>query len=159
MKNFISNKYLLLFIRIVLGSLFIYSAALKIMDAEYFAKSLYNYRILPAETLNLFALIIPWLELVIGLLLVLGIFVKESALLGSILMIIFIAAIVSAVARGLDIDCGCFGTKDGTRVGLLKIIEDLLILLGFIWITFYGSDFLALTKSKKISMNKPESSF
>ena len=159
MRKIISNKYLLLTIRLVLGALFIYSAVLKIDDAEYFAKSLYNYRILPVETLNLFALIIPWLELVIGLLLILGIFVKESALLGSVLMTIFIAAIVSAVARNLDIDCGCFGTKDGTQVGLLKIIEDLFILLGFLWITFYGSDFLALTKSKKISLDKPESSF
>jgi putative oxidoreductase len=159
MKSFISNKYLLLFIRLVLGGLFIYSAALKIIDVSYFAKSLYNYRILPVETLNLFALIIPWLELVIGLLLVPGIFVKENALLGSILIIIFIAAIASAVARNLDIDCGCFGTRDGTRVGLLKIIEDLFILLGFIWIAIYGSDFLALTKSKNIRIDKPESYF
>jgi uncharacterized membrane protein YphA (DoxX/SURF4 family) len=133
----------------VVGGIFIYSALTKITDLEYFAKSLYNYRILPEASLNLVALIIPWLELIIGLFIVLGIFVKESALLGGFLMIVFIAAISIAIVRGLDIECGCFGTKDGSRVGLLRIVEDLFILLGFIWLAAFGSDFLTLIKSKK----------
>lgn len=149
MNKFLSNKYLLLIIRIVVGGIFIYSAFTKITDLEYFAKSLYNYRILPEQSLNLFALIIPWLEMIIGLFLVFGIFVRESALLGAFLMIVFIAAISIAIVRGLDIECGCFGTKDGSRVGLLRIIEDLLILLGFLWLAAFGSDFLSLTKLKR----------
>ena len=149
MNKILSNKYLLLIIRIAVGGIFIYSALTKITDLEYFAKSLYNYRILPEASLNLFALIIPWLELIIGLFIVLGIFVRESALLGGFLMIVFIAAISIAIVRGLDIECGCFGTKDGSRVGILRIVEDLLILLGFIWLAAFGSDFLSLVKSKK----------
>lgn len=159
MNKFVSNKYTLLIIRLIIGGLFIYSAITKIIDTDYFVKSLYNYRLLPEVSLNFFALFIPWLELVIGCLLVLGIFVRESALIGSILMIIFIAAIGIAVARGLDIECGCFGTRDGSRVGVLKIIEDLLILLGFIWVTVYGSDFLAVLKSKSISFKKSTDPF
>jgi putative oxidoreductase len=151
MTDFFSNKYLLFALRIILGSLFIYSAVTKITDVDYFVKSLYNYKLLPEESLNYVALLIPWLELIIGLFILLGIFVKESALLGGILMVLFIAAIGIAVGRGLDIECGCFGTKDGSRVGLLKIIENLFILLGFIWLTFYGSDFLAILRSKKIN--------
>jgi len=99
-------------------------------------------------------MIIPWLELIIGVFLILGIFVRESAVLGSILMILFIMAIASAMARGLDIECGCFGTKNGSRVGLLRIIEDLAILLGFMWLAAFGSDFLALVKSKRINKNQ-----
>ena len=157
MNKFFSNKYLLLVIRIIVGGIFIYSALTKITDLGYFAKSLYNYRILPEVTLNLFALLIPWLELIIGLLIVLGIFVRESALLGGILMIVFIAAISIAIVRGLDIECGCFGTKDGSRVGLMRIIEDLLILLGFIWLAAFGSDFLSVLKIKR--KNKPQLPF
>ncbi len=159
MNNFFSNKYLLLFIRLIIGALFIYSAITKIIDTDYFVKSLYNYRLLPEVSLNFFAIFIPWLELIIGCLLVLGIYVRESALLGTILMIVFIAAISIAVARGLDIECGCFGTRDGSRVGLLRIIEDLLILLGFAWISVYGSDFLAILKSKNENIKEPAEPF
>ena len=148
MTAFLSNKYLLFAVRLILGALFIYSAATKITDLDYFAKSLYNYRLLPESSLNFFALIIPWLEMIIGIMLVAGIYVRESALLGTVLMIVFIGAVGIALSRGLDIECGCFGTRDGSRVGILKIVEDLFILLGFVWLSVFGSDFLALTKSK-----------
>ena len=159
MKDFFSNKYLLLFVRLIIGGLFIYSAVTKIADPVYFAKSLYNYKLLPESSLNFFALLIPWLEFVIGVLLVLGIFVRENALIGGILMILFIGAIGIAVARGLDIECGCFGTKDGSKVGIMRIIEDLIILAGFIWIAVCGSDFLALHKSSTVEDDKPEFPF
>lgn len=154
MNSFLSNKYLLLILRLVLGGLFIFSAVTKIVDAEYFAKSLYNYRLLPEASLNFAALIIPWIELIVGVLLALGIFVRESALLGSVMMVVFIAAISIALARGLDIECGCFGTKDGGKVGVLKIIEDVLLLLGFIWLTFYGSDFISVLKPRNTGIKK-----
>ena len=159
MTKIISNKYLLFVLRLILGILFIYSAFTKLTDLEYFSKSLYNYRLLPEGSLNFFALIIPWLELIIGILLIAGIYVRENALLGTVLMTVFIAAIAIAIGRGLDIECGCFGTKDGSRVGAMKIIEDVFILLGFIWLSVYGSGFLALTNPDKIDINKPESSF
>ncbi len=159
MTAFLSNKYLLFIIRLILGALFVYSAFTKITDLDYFAKSLYNYRLLPEESLNFFALIIPWLELTVGILLIIGIYVKESALLGTLLMTVFTAAIAIALARGLDIECGCFGTRDGSRVGILKIIEDVFMLLGFILLAVNGSGFLALTKSNKSDIKKTESSF
>ncbi len=148
MNRFLQNKYFLFIVRILLGALFIFSAITKISDLDFFIKSLENYKLLPVETLNLVALIIPWMELIIGLFLILGFFVKESALLGSIMMGIFIMAIIISLARGLNIDCGCFGTVDGSKVGISKLIEDFIILLGFIWITLNGSSFLAVSKDK-----------
>jgi len=146
MSKFFSNKYLLFFLRILLGSLFIYSAVTKIVDTSYFVKSIENYKLLPSESLNIIAMIIPALELIVGVFLLLGVFVKESALVGSILMIIFILAVATALVRGLDIDCGCFGTAGGSRVGLLKLFENFLILAGYLWLTKTGSDFLAVIK-------------
>lgn len=148
MKKFFRNKYLLLTIRVILGLLFIFSALTKMTDLDYFVKSIENYKILPAESLNLFALIIPWMEIIIGIFLLIGLFVKESALLGSLMMVIFIAAIIIALARGLNIDCGCFGTIDGSKVGIQKLVEDFIILLGFILLTINGSSYLAILKEK-----------
>ncbi len=150
MIKFFSNKYLLFAIRIILGSLFIYSAIIKIINIDFFVKSLYNYKLLPEESLNYAALFITWLELIVGLLIFTGIYIKESALIGGILTLLFIGAVSAALARGLDIECGCFGTKDGSRVGTLKILEDIFILLGFVWLAVYGSDFLAILKPHKI---------
>jgi putative oxidoreductase len=155
MHAVLSNKYLLLIIRLVLGSIFIYSAAMKIIDTGYFVKSLENYKLLPVESLNIFALIIPSLELIVGIFLLLGLFVKESALIGSIMMIVFIAAIAIALSKGLNIECGCFGTADASRVGLLKIIEDFFILLGFIWLSITGSDFLSILKEDRTETDSP----
>ncbi|HSD62837.1 MAG TPA: MauE/DoxX family redox-associated membrane protein [Ignavibacteriaceae bacterium] len=148
MKKFFGNKYLLLTIRVILGFLFIFSALTKMTDLDYFVKSIQNYKILPDESLNLFALIIPWMEIIIGIFLLVGLFVKESALLGSLLMVVFIAAIIIALARGLNIDCGCFGTADGSKVGVQKLLEDFIILLGFILLTINGSYYLSILKDK-----------
>ena len=151
---FFTNKYFLFSIRIILGLIFIYSAITKMVDLNYFVKALENYKILPQETLNLFALVIPWIEMIIGIFLLLGFFVKESALVGSIMTGIFIVAVITALTRGLNIDCGCFGTGDGSKVGIMKLIEDFIILLGFIWITLNGSEFLVIMKDKA-QTNRP----
>ena len=151
---FFTNKYFLFSIRIILGLIFIYSAITKMVDLNYFVKALENYKILPQETLNLFALVIPWIEMIIGIFLLLGFFVKESALVGSIMAGIFIVAVITALTRGLNIDCGCFGTGDGSKVGIMKLIEDFIILLGFIWITLNGSEFLVIMKDKA-QTNRP----
>ena len=145
MKNILSNRYFLFAVRLLLGFLFIYSGVIKIDDSGYFVKSLDNYKLLPPEFVNFSALLIPAIELIIGAFLLLGIFVKETALVADIMMIVFIAAIITAIARGLDIECGCFGTSDGTRVGLIKIIENIFILTGCALLSVFGSQFLSIT--------------
>lgn len=148
MNNFFLNKYFLFSIRVILALLFIFSAITKIADMDYFVKSLENYKLMPTESLNLLALIIPWMELIIGVFLLIGFLVKESAFIGSIMLGIFIIAIIISLTRGLNIDCGCFGTIDGGKVGILKLVEDFFILLGFVWLTLNGSSYLAVLKEK-----------
>ena len=145
MKNILSNRYFLFAVRLLLGFLFIYSGVIKIDDSGYFVKSLDNYKLLPPEFVNFSALLIPAIELIIGAFLLLGIFVKETALIADIMMIVFIAAIITAIVRGLDIECGCFGTSDGTRVGWIKIIENIFILTGCALLSVFGSQFLSIT--------------
>ncbi len=150
MKNILSNRYFLFAVRLLLGLLFIYSGIIKIDDTGYFVKSLDNYKLVPPEFVNIFALLIPAVELIVGAFLLLGIFVKETALVADIMMIVFIVVIITAIARGLDIECGCFGTSDGTRVGLIKIIENFFILTGCVLLSVFGSQFLSITDHRKI---------
>jgi uncharacterized membrane protein YphA (DoxX/SURF4 family) len=100
--------YLPLMIRISLGGIFIYSGGLKIADPVAFAGNVAAYQILPYFACYLVAATLPWIEGITGVLLVGGWKTRSATILVIILDLVFMAAIISAMARGLDIDCGCF---------------------------------------------------
>ena len=146
LNNILNNKFLLLAIRFVLGFIFIFAAVTKVADPVGFSQSIYNYKLMPDFIINFLAIAIPWIELVAGILLVFGITVKENSAILSGLLVVFIIAVAISLARGLDIDCGCFGTVDGSKVGIMKILENSgLLILGLILIKF-DSRFLSLAK-------------
>jgi len=99
--------------RIVLGIVFIYASYDKILHPAAFAKVIYNYQILPDELVNLSAIFLPWLELTIGSLLIIGVWLQGSVFISNFLLIIFFCALMYNKARGLDISCGCFSTSEG----------------------------------------------
>lgn len=129
MKSILANKYLILFSRLILGFIFVYAAVEKISDPDGFAVSISNYRMLPIPLVNIFAIALPWLELITGILLIYGICTKENSFIIGSLMLVFTVMVLIAVLRGLDIECGCFGTGDARKVGLIKIIENLILLI------------------------------
>lgn len=148
MTKLLSNKYFLLAIRIVLGVVFIFAAVYKVSEPELFAMSIVNYKLLPIFLINILAITLPWIELCAGLLLIFGVAVKENSTILSGLLLIFIIAIAISLMRGLDIECGCFGTVDGAKVGVQKILENIgLLLAGLILIKF---------DSKTLSVNTQE---
>jgi len=115
---------------IILGLLFIYSSIPKILEVEYFARAIRNYRMLPVWSHNIVALWMPWMELIAGCCLVFKVWERGGATLILGMMVIFLIAVISAVLRGLDIDCGCFGrtaaqVAKAHQVGLQKIAENL----------------------------------
>ena len=125
-------------IRLLLGFLFLYSALDKILDPAKFAEVIYNYRLLPVELLNICAMIVPWIEITIGITLLLGVWLTASALLLSGLTIVFIGLLLSAIVRGLNIECGCFSLDaEGSMVSWKRIFEDILILIGGIYLIWY----------------------
>jgi uncharacterized membrane protein YphA (DoxX/SURF4 family) len=111
--------------QIAIGVLFALAALAKLGNLQGFALQLHNFRIVPIPLENLFALSLPWIELVAALALVLGIQARGAAYVATGLMAIFTLAVVAALVRGLDIECGCFGTADGSRVGLVKVAQNL----------------------------------
>jgi uncharacterized membrane protein YphA (DoxX/SURF4 family) len=142
MNKLFSNKYLLFIIRIVLGFIFIYAGVEKISDPETFAISISNYRLLPIAIINFFAITLPWIELVAGILIVFGISVKENSAIIFSMLLVFTVAIIISLFRGLSIDCGCFGK--GTQIGLLKLGENTLMIIGSFLLVVFGSNIFRL---------------
>lgn len=127
------KKYGLLLLRVGLGLLFIYASFDKILNPGAFAKSIANYQILPFFLLHLTAIFLPWLELVCGVALIANRFPRGANMLIGLMTVIFTTAILSAMARGLDINCGCFSViNDESNMNATKIIQNLGIILGAI---------------------------
>ena len=109
------NQWLSLLVRVALGLVFLFSAWPKIDDPPGFAEMIWNYRILPGSFVNPLAMLLPWLELAAGVALVSGLLRKGAALLIGLLLLIFMAALATDLARGIAVDCGCFAVASETR--------------------------------------------
>lgn len=144
MKKIFENEYILLAARAALGLIFIIAGMEKISGPSAFARAIYDYKIFPEVLINFFAVVIPWLEVVSGLLLVFGILVRENAAIINCLLLMFITLVIISIFRGLNIECGCFGTASGSRVGWRKVIENSgLVILGA-YIMYFGNTSLKL---------------
>ena len=143
MNKIFSNEDFLFLIRLVIAFVFIYAGAEKISDPKSFSQAIYNYRLFPSEVINIFAITIPWIELISGIFLLFGICVRENSAIIGTLLFIFIVLILISMIRGLDINCGCFGK--GSPVGWKKIGENLLMLILCLNLVAFGSSKLILT--------------
>ncbi|HWR91980.1 MAG TPA: MauE/DoxX family redox-associated membrane protein [Desulfobacterales bacterium] len=100
--------------RLIMAGIFIYASIDKIVHPAAFARDVYNYQILPDALINMTALALPWLELFLGLCLLAGIWLPGAVLVVNALLVVFLAALLFNLARGLDVNCGCFSTgSDG----------------------------------------------
>ncbi|MCX6159386.1 MAG: DoxX family membrane protein [Ignavibacteriae bacterium] len=132
MTNFLANKYFQISLRIILGVIFIYASVGKLFRPEDFAKAILRYEFLPVYFVNIMAIVMPWVEFFTGVLLITGIFKKASSLLAGISLIVFLTALISAFARGLDISCGCFSLEETSTKGdiIYRIVQDVFMLAG-----------------------------
>lgn len=115
LREALGSEWLTTRAQIALGVLFVIAALPKLADPPSFAHMIYNYRILPGSLVNLFALVLPWFELLAGIALLLGLWTRTSALLIGLLLLVFIAAISFNLLRGNAIDCGCFDVRAAGR--------------------------------------------
>ena len=136
------SPYLTTLFRYIVGFIFLYASYDKILDPESFAIAVQNYKLIPMSLSNLVALILPWCEFFCAVLLIAGWWHKPAALLVSVMTLIFIIALSLAYMRGLDIDCGCFGT--GSLVSIQRIIEDFILLAFSVHIFFKPKSKLAV---------------
>jgi len=97
--------------RIYLGLIFVAASWHKILDPQIFALDIATYQLLPLWAVNGFALVLPWVELLAGTMLLVGVRIRTAALLIALMMLGFMAALVWALYLGLDMACGCFASQ------------------------------------------------
>jgi putative oxidoreductase len=121
---------------LAVGGVFVYASLSKIADPQAFAKIVYHYQLIgPSTSLgfmpaNLLAVSLPWLELIVGVLLIAGFWRREAALVSALMLAVFVAAVTSALVRGIDIqNCGCFALDASGRAAGWKLIAGDLALL------------------------------
>lgn len=127
-----------LVLRLFLGAVLIYAGATKIGHPLTSQRAVQAYELLPDGLANTIGLALPFLEVVLGVLLVLGLFTRLAAIAATVLMVIFVLGISQAWARGLTIDCGCFG--GGGKIGATEtkypqeIARDVVFALAGAWL-------------------------
>ncbi len=122
--------------RLVFGSIFVAASADKILHPGAFAQVVYNYQILPDSAVNLVAILLPWLELVLGLLMLLGLWLPGALILANLLLISFSASLAFNLIRGLDVHCGCFSSSATSHASVwIYVLRDVafLILGGYLF--------------------------
>jgi uncharacterized membrane protein YphA (DoxX/SURF4 family) len=137
--------------RLILGGIFIFASLDKIMNPLAFAKSISNYQILPNALINLAAIVLPWLELILGTLLVFGVWLPGTIVLVDLLLVVFFGALMFNLVRGLNVDCGCFSTSPTENPSIiLSVMRDTVFLFlgGYL---FYGLFLKPLTPFDKQS--------
>jgi uncharacterized membrane protein YphA (DoxX/SURF4 family) len=128
----------------ILGAVFVYASVDKILHPAEFARIVYHYQIIgPSQRIpplvpNAFALVLPWIELVTGLLLIAGIWRREAAGVAAALLAAFVGAVSVALARGIDLkNCGCFSvTSEGRAAGAALIAGDTVLLAIALYLAF-----------------------
>lgn len=129
-------------VRWYLGVLFVGASLHKIAEPGSFALDVATYDILPLAAVNLTALVLPWLELAAGAMLLAGWRVRAASLLVTAMMLVFLAALVTALAHGLDMSCGCFASEGAEEnpISRWTVVRDLfwLAMAGFVTLADRG---------------------
>jgi len=124
-------RALALLLRLYLGGVFIAACWYKIAEPDAFALSIATYDILPLGLINAMAITLPWIELVCGVCLILGWWTRAAALAVAGMMVMFIVALASALARDLQLSCGCFASAEADEeINAATMVRDLLWLAG-----------------------------
>ena len=146
----VAQPWLTLLARLILGAVLLVAGALKVPNLPKSAMAVRAYEMLPIPIANFLGYTLPWIEIGLGLLLIVGVTVKISAALGGLTMLAFIIAIAQAWARGLSIDCGCFGgggtiDPEDTKY-LSEIIRDIGLMALGIFLYLYPKGRFAIEK-------------
>ncbi len=120
------KKWVVLFLRLGFGVMLIAASVDKMRHPFLFAEAVENYLVFGEGFSYWVAAWVPTLEIVTGLILILGVWFETAVWINAILMLVFLGLVTQAFARGLDIRCGCFFVEGEETIGLLKILENTL---------------------------------
>ena len=131
----LDNRTVLTVLRVALAGIFIYASWEKILKPNDFARIINGYRILPQPMVSLVVIWLPWTELIASVALLVGIWPRAIGLLFSGLTVVFILGLVQAMARGIDIQCGCFSLDPAAAArSWASLWQESLLLAGCLWL-------------------------
>jgi uncharacterized membrane protein YphA (DoxX/SURF4 family) len=142
LKRLLTHPWLTIRVQIALGAIFVIAALPKIADPPSFAHMIYNYRLVPSSLINISALVMPWVELLAGLALILGVWKAAARNIVAIMLAVFIVAISINLFRDNAIDCGCFNVADRGKTHEQRIFDmkvdvlrdlGMLLMVGQLW--------------------------
>ena len=130
----VTIRALALVLRVALGAIFVYSAWTKLKDSwALFAMAVDSYQVLPLWGVQLVARTLPWLELLIGVLLIVGRWMRVATVVCSLLLLLFFGLMVRAHLKGMEINCGCFGP--GEAISWRTYLRDGAMVVGSLLLT------------------------
>lgn len=147
-KSWIRLPWIGLAARLVIGTVWLVAGYLKFSDPAGTVRSVRAFQLLPESIVPAFGHLLPVVEMVLGACLILGLLTRAAAVISTALLVAFIVGISSAWARGLEIQCGCFGGggyKENAAAGYLRdIIRDLGLILVSAWLVWRPRSRLAV---------------
>lgn len=134
--------------RLYLGAIFLLACWHKLIEPSAFALDIATYQILPLALINPMAIVLPWVELAAGLMLMVGFRTRAAALLVAGMMAMFLAAISMALAKGLNMSCGCFASQGAAEdpISWRTIVRDIGWLLLALYVLFFDRRPLGLDR-------------
>jgi len=138
--------------RLLIGGVFIYTSLPKLLEPAEFARLVSGYRILHPDLVNLVGITLPWVELIAGAFLVIGILPQSSAAVITGLLAVFIGAGALALARGLEIACGCFFPIGGDRLTWATVLRDAVLLVFALQALVWPSSFIRCGRDPRTSV-------
>jgi putative oxidoreductase len=150
-KSIVSNHYVVLALRLLLGLTFLFASIDKISNPSAFATAIANYRLTSGALTLIAATVLPWIELLCGLAILAGTYLRGATLLLCVMLSAFTLAVITGLIRGLDISCGCFTLDpDVNRIGWQKVFENMGLILASIILFFSQTNkFLLRTYSRE----------
>jgi uncharacterized membrane protein YphA (DoxX/SURF4 family) len=136
-KFLVAQPWIGLIARLVLGGVLFVAGYLKVDKTDISQMAVRSYEMLPVPVANMFGLFLPFFEVAVGALLILGALTRFVAILGGVTMFAFIIAIAQAWARGLNIDCGCFGGGGSVAPEDTRYLQEILRDIGLVFLALY----------------------
>lgn len=131
-------KWFIIALRIGFGAILIAASIDKLLHPIQFSQAVENYQVFGEVLSRWTAIWLPYLEILTGVLLILGVWFDAAAILNFLMMGIFFLALTQAYARGLDINCGCFSVEGDAKLSFGKLLYNLLLLGGSIILVFFA---------------------
>ena len=144
--------------RWLIGAMFVFACYHKIAEPAHFAKIIYGYYLFPESSINLIAIILPYIELFTGAAMILGVYPRSAAFIINVMLLAFIVAISINLIRDHEFDCGCFSfgaSGQGASAVHLLIRDIICFFLGFQVLFYRNSRKFCARQSGSILENLP----